>query len=156
MKLLSLKSLAIAGVFIFLTSICSAQTKVYNEKADAKKELSEAVAKAKKESKHVFVKVGGNWCPWCILFHKYSIENEKVHTILEDNFVEVLISARENKALLKSLGNPGRFGYPVFLIIDQNGKLLHIQDSGNLEKGKGYDEKKVSRFLLNWTVEAVK
>jgi len=79
-----------------------------------------------------------------------------VHKTLENNYVEVLISARENKQLLKELGNPGRFGYPVFVIIDAEGKVLHIQDSGLLEKGKGYDEKNVVRFLQNWSPAAVK
>lgn len=156
MKLLSIKSFALVALFVFMASVCSAQTKVYNEKADAKKELAEAVAKAKKEGKHVFVKIGGNWCPWCILFHNYTIENEKVHKIIEDNYVEVLISALENKELLKTLGDPRRFGYPVFVILDADAKVLHIQDSSYLEKNGGYDEEKVSRFLLNWTPAAVK
>jgi len=156
MKMLSMKSLVVTALLVFFTSISFAQTKVYNEKADAKKELSLAVAKAKKEGKHVFAKIGGNWCPWCILFHNYTKDNANVHKTLEDNYVEVLISARENKKLLKELGNPGRFGYPVFVIIDAEGKVLHIQDSGLLEKGKGYDEKNVVRFLQNWSPAAVK
>ncbi|MGB5989969.1 MAG: thioredoxin family protein [Marinifilaceae bacterium] len=155
MKSLTIKSLALAFLLVFLTSISFAQTKIYNEKADAKKEVAQAVAKAKKEGKHVFVKVGGNWCPWCILFHKYSQENAKVHKTLTDNYIEVLVSARENKALLKTLGNPGRFGYPVFVILNAKGEVIHIQNSGNLEGGNDYNEKKVNSFLRNWTVKAV-
>ncbi len=156
MKSFTIKSLVLGIILVFITSISFGQTKIYNEKADAKKEVAQAVAKAKKEGKHVFVKVGGNWCPWCILFHKYSQENTKVHKTLTDNYIEVLVSARENKSLLKTLGNPGRFGYPVFVILNAEGKVIHIQDSGNLEKGRGYDERKVNTFLLNWTAEAVK
>lgn len=156
MKLFSIKSLLIASLLVFMTSVSFAQTKVYNEKADAKKELSNAVAKAKQEGKHVFAKIGGNWCPWCILFHNYTKENANVHKVLEKDYVEVLISARENKELLKELGNPGRFGYPVFVILNEEGKVIHIQDSGLLEKGKGYDEGNVIRFLQNWSPAAVK
>ena len=59
------------------------------------------------------------------------------------------------EALMKRLNNPRRFGFPVFVILDADGKVLHIQDSSFLEEGKGYDEKKVIRFLKNWTPKAV-
>jgi hypothetical protein len=35
------------------------------------------------------------------------------------------------------LGNPQRFGFPVFVIIDGDGNVLHTQDSALLEQGKG-------------------
>ena len=42
-----------------------------------------------------------------------------------------------------------------FSVLDTEGKVLHIQDSSFLEEVKGYDEKKVLRFLKNWTPKAV-
>ena len=53
-------------------------------------------------------------------------------------------------------GNPARFGFPVFVVLDANGKVLHTQDSSFLEEDKGYSEKKVLRFFKNWTPAAVK
>ncbi len=43
--------------------------KIYNPQANARADIDAAVAKAKKEGKHVFIQVGGNWCGWCIAFH---------------------------------------------------------------------------------------
>ena len=61
--------------------------------------------------------------------------------------------------LFRELNYPNRFGYPVFVVIDQNGKELHIQDSGLLEhpdpKVKGYDTTKVVTFLKMWNVRAL-
>jgi len=151
------KRLSLFVVLVFLCTLSSvAQKKVYNEKADAQKELNVAIKKAKGENKNVFVKIGGNWCPWCIMFHNYTKENKRVHKVLKNNYIEVLVSARENKELMKKLGNPGRFGYPVFVILNKKGKVIHIQDSGLLEKGRGYDEKKVIRFLKNWSPKATR
>ena len=58
----------------------------------------------------------------------------------------------ENKNLdyLKKLGYPQRFGFPVFVVLDAEGKQLHTQDSALLEKGNGYDSEKVKSFLRNW------
>ena len=58
--------------------------------------------------------------------------------------------------LMKRLNYPQRFGFPVFVVLDENGNVLHIQDSSFLEQGKGYDEQKTLRFLKNWTPKAVK
>lgn len=37
--------------------------KIYNPDANAKKDIENVIAKAKKEGKHVLIQVGGNWCP---------------------------------------------------------------------------------------------
>jgi hypothetical protein len=55
----------------------------------------------------------------------------------------------------KFLGNPTRFGFPVFIILDINGKPIHIQDSGLLEEGPGYNKQKVIGFFRNWTASAM-
>ena len=56
---------------------------------------------------------------------------------------------------MKYLGNPARFGFPVFVVLDENGTPLHIQESASLEEGKGYNRKKVVNFLSLWTKESV-
>ena len=65
-------------------------------------------------------------------------------------------AVKKAESLMKRLNNPARFGFPVFVVLDEKGTVLHIQDSSFLEEGKGYDEKKVLRFLKNWTPKAVK
>jgi hypothetical protein len=57
---------------------------------------------------------------------------------------------------MKRLNNAGRFGYPVFVVLDEEGRILHIQDSGLLEEGEGYNQKKVLSFFKNWTPKAVR
>jgi hypothetical protein len=52
---------------------------------------------------------------------------------------------------MKRLDNCGRFGFPVFVVLDENGKVIHIQDSSFLEEGQGYNQEKVLRFFKNWT-----
>ena len=62
----------------------------------------------------------------------------------------------QTQSMLKRLDNPARFGFPVFVVLDGQGKVLHIQDSSFLEEGKSYNQAKVLRFLKNWTPQAVK
>ncbi len=132
---------------------------LYNPQANAKAEIDAATARAKKADKHVFLQIGGNWCSWCIAFHKLVEETPELKEYLNTNYETVLVNySQENKnaAVLSSLGYPGRFGFPVFVILDGNGKVLHIQNSAYLEEGKGHSVKKVMEFLKGWTVAAIK
>ena len=53
------------------------------------------------------------------------------------------------------VGRNGRFGFPVFVVLDENGKVMHIQDSSFLEEGQGYNQEKVLRFFKGWTPKSI-
>ncbi|MFZ4522252.1 MAG: thioredoxin family protein [Bacteroidales bacterium] len=134
--------------------------KPYHPEADAKAELKAALDRAKKENKHVLIQIGGNWCPWCLRFHAMAKGAPVIDSIIRADYVYTLLNySKENKnpELMKQFEYPGRFGFPVFVILDKNGKLLHTQDSGILEhcQVKGYDTTKVFTFLKMWNVKAL-
>lgn len=144
--------------FFSVTISAQEQVHLYNPDADAKNDLKMAIQTAKEQNKHVLVQVGGNWCPWCIRLHGFFESNTKVDSILKADYILVRINySKENKnpEVLAGLDYPQRFGFPVLLVLDQNGQRLHTQDTGYLELDKGYDPEKVCRFLLNWNVAAV-
>jgi thioredoxin-related protein len=131
---------------------------IYNPAADAGKDLAMAVQAAKEQQKNVLVQVGGNWCPWCVRLHRFFESETRIDSILKADYILVRINySPENKnlAVLSELGYPQRFGFPVLLVLDQLGNRLHTQDTGYLEKDKGYDAEKVTRFLLNWNLQAM-
>ena len=154
------KSLFIVFVFVFVFCTAKAQlAKVYDETIDPMEQIDKALVKAKVTDKYVICQVGGNWCKWCLRFAAFIKNDAEIAKVIEDNFVyEHVNYPRKGAAadLLKRLGNPGRFGYPVFVVLDSNGTVIHIQDSSFLEEGvDGYDKKKVLRFLNAWTPTVV-
>ncbi|MGE5810097.1 MAG: thiol-disulfide isomerase, partial [Ignavibacteria bacterium] len=54
----------------------------------------------------------------------------------------------ENKKFLSKY--PKIPGYPHLFVLDENGKLLHSQNTSELEKGRGHDREKVFAFLKEW------
>ena len=135
-----------------------AQENIYHPKADARADIDAAVRKAKQENKHVFIQVGGNWCSWCIKFYHFVHEDQEIADFLDQNYVYVKLNySKENKNLdiLKELGFPQRFGFPVFVILNEKGEAIHIQNSVFLEKDKSYDKAKVLDFLKGWNREAL-
>ena len=131
---------------------------LYNPEANAKEDVAKAVKQAKAENKHVFLQIGGNWCPWCIKFHNFVNDNAELKKLVENNFVTVKVNyspENRNYPLLEELEYPQRFGFPVFLVLDGNGARIHTQNSGILEKDNGYDIKLVTQFFNYWTPAAL-
>jgi thioredoxin-related protein len=131
--------------------------KLYKPEENAEQQLNEAVKKAKTEGKHVFIQVGGNWCIWCARFNDLVINDKSIDSLINANYVVYHLNySKENKneKLLANYRFPQRFGFPVFMVLDGNGNLIHTQNSGYLEKGKGYDEKTVMGFLNDWSPKA--
>lgn len=121
-------------------------------------EIDSAVGLAARTDKHVLIQVGGNWCKWCIRLHQFIESHSQLDSIIKADYVFIHVNySKENKnpEAMKRLDYPNRFGFPVFVVLDQNGYRLHTQDTAFLEEGEGYNEKKIRRFLLGWTVEAV-
>lgn len=145
----------------------SAQDKVYDESIDPMEQIDNALAQAGAQGKNVICQVGGNWCPWCLKFAAYIKADQDISKAIEANYVYIHVNYNPRKKsspaekaaadkMMKRLGNPGRFGFPVFVVLDSTGRILHIQDSALLESGGGYDKEKVLRFFNNWTPAATR
>lgn len=133
--------------------------KIYNEEINPIQQIDQACADAKKAGKFVIAQVGGNWCPWCLRFADFITKDEEISKVISDNFVYAHVNYPRRGAaaeLTKKLNNAGRLGYPVFVVFDGDGKIVHVQDSSYLEEGKGYNKDKTLRFFKNWTPTALK
>ncbi len=132
--------------------------KLYDPTLDGMKQINEAVASAKSNGKHVLIQYGGNWCSWCIKFDAFCKADPEISKLMADNYIKVNLNyspENKNDAANIYLGNPARFGFPVFIVLDGKRKVLHIQDSALLEEGNGYNKKKVIGFFRNWTASAI-
>ena len=155
---------------MFLSISVDAQTalkKVYNEDVNPLEQIDQALVRAKADGKFVVCQVGGNWCIWCLRFADFITNDTTISKVINDNFEYIHVNynprqsegaekAEQAAALMKRLDNCGRFGFPVFVVLDEEGRVIHIQDSSFLEEGQGYDQEKVLRFFKNWTPQAVR
>ena len=161
MKQIAIVLIIVTALYLSSLITVSAQSekvKIYNPEANAQQEIKDALSKAKAEGKHVFIQVGGNWCSWCVMLHKFYTTENQVDSMLNANYIVYLLNySKENKNLdvLAELGYPQRFGFPVIVILDVEGKRLHTQNTVYLEEGRGYNKKNFMEFLYNWTPKAV-
>lgn len=129
--------------------------KPYNEKENAQEKIALLVKQAQKENKNIILQAGGNWCIWCLRFDQFVQTTPELKSIVDENYLYYHLNfspANKNEKVFAQYDNPGaKFGYPVFVVLDKNGKMIHTQDSAVLEEGKGYSVEKVKTFFKEWT-----
>ena len=160
-----IRIIVLAVAMFAMTANAQEQTslkKVYNEDINPMEQIDQAIVQARNEGKFVICQVGGNWCPWCLRFADFITNDSTISSVIEENYVYIHVNYHPRKAgevgeaLMKRFNNAGRFGFPVFVVLDEQGNVLHIQDSVYLEEGKGYNQERTLRFFQNWTPTAVR
>jgi thiol:disulfide interchange protein len=133
-----------------------AKPNIFDPTRDAAKDIELAIAEAARTGKRVLVDVGGNWCGWCHKMEQYFEEHADLRALRDQNYVTVKVNwspENRNEAVLSKY--PKISGYPHLFVLDQNGALLHSQDTGKLEDGKSsYDLEKFTAFLKEWAPQA--
>ena len=150
-------------VFLLLISVNMLQAqerknKLYNPYENADSAITIVKKKAALEGKHILIQIGGNWCSWCIEFNRFTTSDKQMDSLLKADYVIYHLNYSKenlNKKLLEQFGFPQRFGFPVFIVLDNNGKQLHTQNSSYLEKDKSYNKEKVMEFFQHWNAKAL-
>ena len=128
--------------------------KPYDEKENAEEKIALLVKQAQAENKNIILQAGGNWCIWCLRFNNYVQTTPELKEIVDKNYLYYHLNyspENKNEKVFAKYNNPGeKFGYPVFVILDKNGKMIHTQDSAVLEDGSGYSIEKVKAFFNKW------
>ncbi len=142
-------SFAICGLSSASDASKSARPGIYDEKADGAKQVEEALVTAKKEGKRVLLQFGANWCGWCHKLHKLFETNPEIARILKDDFVVVMVDVNKshNSVVNERYGNPTRFGLPVIVVLNADGKVLNTKNTSELEEGDHHSPQKVLAFL---------
>jgi thiol:disulfide interchange protein len=133
----------------FAAGIPGQDAPIYDESANATQQISDAVAVAAQEHKHVLLQFGANWCIWCHRLHDTCATDPQVAAMLKQHYVVVLVDVNKghNQDLVDKYGNPTRLGLPVLVVLDETGKQLTTEDSGKLEEGDHHSPAKILAFL---------
>ena len=135
----------------FAGALAQALPDRFDPQRDAAKDLATALARAKADGKRVIVDVGGEWCSWCHLLDRFFDAHADLAALRDGRYVWLKVNvSRENRNEALLARWPKIAGYPHLFVLDADGRLLHSQDTGVLERGEGYDATKVRAFLERW------
>src|SRR5437879_8926083 len=126
------------------------KTDLYPADADAKKEIEEALNRARPDSKVVMLIFGGNWCYDCHVLDQ-ALHEGAAGKIVKQNFLLVHVDIGEgdkNLDLLTMYKIPLEKGVPAVAILSGDGKLLYSSGEGEFESARSMLRKDLIAFLI--------
>lgn len=91
----------------------------------------EALEKAKKENKIIFLSIGYSTCHWCHVMERESFENEAIATLLNRDFVSIKVDREEYPNIDKhyqdvyKVMNQRSGGWPLTVIMTPDAKVFY-------------------------------
>lgn len=127
-------------------------TPIYDDNADAKKEIKEALVKAKTEHKRLLLVFGANWCYDCHVLD-YRFHQEEIQPTVEKSFIVIHVDigqGEKNVDLANKYSVPLNKGVPAIAVVDKSGALLFSQQRGEFEKARSLPVRDILAFLQQW------
>jgi thiol:disulfide interchange protein len=152
-RLLSFFTLALAAA-LGLSSIAAraAEKEIYPAPEQAKADLSAALKQAAAQHKRLILDFGGNWCGDCQVLDIY-FHDPANKPLLDANYIVVHINIGRmdrNEEIAERYQIPLKKGVPALAVLDDHGKLLYSQRSGEFESMRRMEVSSVTSFLLQW------
>lgn len=125
---------------------------IYPDPVQAKADLAAALVTAAKTHKRILLDFGGNWCPDCQILDLY-FHDDTNRPLLEANFILVDINIGHvdaNLDIARQYEVPLNKGVPALAVLNDKGKLLYSQKSGEFESMRRMESSSVTNFLKQW------
>lgn len=122
--------------------------KPYDESADARAVVTQALADAKTSDKKVLVIFGANWCKDCLELDKSM--HGKSGPLLASKFIVVKVNVGEfdkNQELVELYGNPTKKGIPAAVVLRPDNSVLYASKGGELSNARKMSDQGVYDFF---------
>lgn len=138
-----------------ITHNAAAADTPYNDTADARADIKQALARAADTHTSVIVVFGANWCPDCRELH-HAMNNGDCASLMAKDFQIVDVSVgRFNKNLdvAKTYGVPIEKGIPAVAILSPKEKVLYVTKEGELANARDMGDTGIYDFFKRVTTE---
>ncbi|MGO9405297.1 MAG: thioredoxin family protein [Terriglobales bacterium] len=142
----------VASGTICVSQAVKKEKEIYNERADARAEIKEALAKAAAEHKRVILVFGANWCYDCHVLNK-AFHSAELAPIVAANYEVVHVDigkGEKNQDLMTKYEVPRKRGIPGLAVLDPDGKLIYSQKNGEFENARALAPADFLAFLNQW------
>jgi protein disulfide-isomerase len=139
--------------FAFFALVAAASDSPYNETADAKLDIKQALTQAATNQTSVIVVFGANWCGDCKMLDAAMKSGTSAPLLARDfQIVKVNVGRWDkNLDLAKTYGVPLDKGIPAVVILSPTGKILYVTKEGELANARQMGENGVYEFFKQVT-----
>lgn len=142
----------VLGALVLTISAGAAEKDIYPGPEQAKADVAAGLKSAAASHKRVILDFGGNWCGDCKVLDIYFHDPANL-PILEANYVLVHVNIGrmdQNQDIAERYQIPLAKGVPALAVLDEHGKLLYSQRTGEFEAMRRMEISSVTSFLLQW------
>jgi protein disulfide-isomerase len=144
--------------FILLTVAAAAADNPYDETADAKLEIRQALTQAATNHTPVIVVFGANWCGDCKMLDTAMKTGASAPLLTRDfKIVKVNVGRFDkNLEIAKAYGVPLTNGIPAVAIVSPKNEVLYATRQGELANARKLGDRGIYEFLKRVTASAKK
>ena len=142
----------IRSAFLFLTlmsCLAAAASLPYNEHADAKAEVRQALLSANRSQTLVLIIFGANWCEDCRALDA-AMKSQENAELLAKTFQVVKVDVGNfdrNRDLAASYGNPTLKGIPAAIVLSPDNQLVYSTRGGELADARRMSNRGIYDFF---------
>jgi thioredoxin 1 len=125
---------------------------IYPPISQAAADIASALKLAAATHQRIIVDFGGNWCTDCLVLDSY-FHNDANKALLDANYILVHVNVGHldsNLSLAEQYQIPLKKGVPAIAVLDERGRLLYSQRSGEFEAMRDMQASAVTDFLTRW------
>lgn len=129
-----------------------ANATIYPDPSHAKADIAAAIKTASATHKRILVDFGGDWCPDCKMLDIY-FHDKTNGPIVAANFVVVHVNIGNEDTNLDVADKyhvPVKKGVPAMAVLDEHGKLLFAQQTGQFKDMSRMQSSSLTDFLVKW------
>ena len=143
--------LTVLTLLVALT--CQAADPVYDETADAKAEIRQALAQAATSGVPVLVVFGANWCGDCRILDMAMKQGASAPLVASEfKVVKVNVGRFDrNVDIAQSYGVPLKNGIPAIVVLSPKNQVLYITREGELADARNMGENGIYEFFKRMT-----
>lgn len=132
-----------------LSASAPALKPVYNEQADARADLNQALSAANAQHKNVLVVFGANWCGDCRALDRKMSEGQLAAHVAKRLVVLKVDVGRFNRNtdLAAQMGVSLKKGIPAVAVLKSDGEVLRATNGGELADARNMGDEAVLRVL---------
>ncbi|MCA0177541.1 MAG: thioredoxin family protein [Proteobacteria bacterium] len=128
----------------------------YDEKADAKADVRQALTSAKAEKKPMLIIFGANWCKDCMALDQALTTPANAAVMREFKVVKVDVGDFDrNLDVVNAYGNPIKKGIPAAVVVNAaDGRVLYATQGGELANARKMSDSGVQDFFKDVLAKA--